>query len=63
MNGDETMFGVNFADGRIKGYGTSDPRTGSPKKFFLMYVVDFQVPHVMYINIILIQMKLLNLHI
>ncbi len=38
MNGDETVFGVNFADGRIKGYGTSDPRTGSPKKFFLMYV-------------------------
>lgn len=23
MNGDETMFGVNFADGRIKGYPTS----------------------------------------
>ena len=25
MNGNETMFGVNFADGRIKGYGTSMP--------------------------------------
>ncbi|MCP4291373.1 MAG: DUF1566 domain-containing protein [bacterium] len=23
MNGDHTVFGVNFADGRIKGYGTS----------------------------------------
>ena len=22
MNGEDTMFGVNFTDGRIKGYGT-----------------------------------------
>ena len=26
MNGDETMFGVNFADGRIKGYGFYNPQ-------------------------------------
>jgi len=38
MGGDETMFGVNFADGRIKGYGTSDPRTGEDKGFFVIYV-------------------------
>ena len=31
MNGNETMFGVNFADGRIKGYGVS-------KTFFVIYV-------------------------
>lgn len=28
MNGDATAFGVNFADGRIKGYSTSTPRNG-----------------------------------
>ena len=27
MNGDETVFGVNFIDGRIKGYGLMNPRT------------------------------------
>ncbi len=31
MNGDETVFGVNFADGRIKGYP-------SDKDFFVMHV-------------------------
>ncbi len=31
MNGQETMFGVNFADGRIKGYPTN-------KSFHMMYV-------------------------
>jgi len=36
MNGDETMFGVNFADGRIKGYGLS--MRGSNKTFFVLYV-------------------------
>lgn len=35
--GDETVFGVNFADGRIKGYGLKMP-DGSVKKFFVMYV-------------------------
>jgi len=33
MNGDETMFGVNFADGRIKGYGLS--LRGQEKTFFV----------------------------
>ena len=28
MNGDFTVFGVNFADGRIKGYGTTSPMGG-----------------------------------
>jgi hypothetical protein len=32
MNDDETLFGVNFADGRIKGYGLHMP-DGSTKKF------------------------------
>ncbi|MEN8905367.1 MAG: DUF1566 domain-containing protein [Clostridiales bacterium] len=32
MNGNATMFGVNFADGRIKGYPISN------KKFYVMYV-------------------------
>lgn len=39
MNGDETMFGVNFADGRIKGYGfynLLNPRI--EKKFFARFV-------------------------
>jgi len=36
MNGDETMFGVNFADGRIKGYGLT--MRGSDKTFFVLYV-------------------------
>lgn len=37
MGGNETMFGVNFADGRIKGYPISDPR-GGEKEFFVIYV-------------------------
>jgi hypothetical protein len=37
MGGNETMFGVNFADGRIKGYGTGAIR-GSEKGFFTIYV-------------------------
>jgi hypothetical protein len=37
MGGDETMFGVNFADGRIKGYGLSDPQ-GGEKTFFAIHV-------------------------
>ncbi len=36
MNGDETLFGVNFADGRIKGYGMS--LFGNAKTFFVIYV-------------------------
>lgn len=39
MNGDTTLFGVNFADGRIKGYGYSNPRRQSrEKKFYVRYV-------------------------
>jgi len=38
MRGDETMFGVNFADGRIKGYGMRSPRTGGEKTFYILYV-------------------------
>ncbi len=37
MNGAELVFGVNFADGRIKGYGMGSPRGGG-KKFFVLYV-------------------------
>ncbi|MBU2992640.1 DUF1566 domain-containing protein [Octadecabacter sp. 1_MG-2023] len=33
---DATLFGVNFADGRIKGYGLT--LHGQPKPFFVMYV-------------------------
>ena len=36
MHGDETMFGVNFADGRIKGYGLS--LHGSDKEFYAIFV-------------------------
>ena len=36
MKGDETMFGVNFADGRIKGYGLS--LHNKEKTFFTLYV-------------------------
>jgi hypothetical protein len=38
MNGNETMFGVNFADGRIKGYPTQIGPGGQPKTFFVIYV-------------------------
>ncbi len=38
MNGDETLFGVNFADGRIKGYGLTMPGSGFEKSFFVIYV-------------------------
>ncbi|MBC8486878.1 MAG: DUF1566 domain-containing protein, partial [Bacteroidetes bacterium] len=39
MMGDETMFGVNFADGRIKGYGTGPmPGQTEDKQFYVMYV-------------------------
>ncbi|QEP43823.1 DUF1566 domain-containing protein [Ectothiorhodospiraceae bacterium BW-2] len=38
MNGDETVFGVNFADGRIKGYPTT--MQGSDKTFYTLCVRD-----------------------
>jgi len=36
MKGDKTLFGVNFADGRIKGYGLVTPR--GEKTFYVLYV-------------------------
>ena len=36
--GEKTMFGVNFVDGRIKGYGLETSCTGGPKVFYVMYV-------------------------
>ncbi len=36
MQGDQTDFGVNFADGRIKGYGVTVH--GADKLFFVLYV-------------------------
>lgn len=38
MRGAKTMFGVNFADGRIKGYGLEDPRGRGAKTFHVLYV-------------------------
>jgi hypothetical protein len=39
MGGAQTLFGVNFADGRIKGYGYSMPGSPRPdKKFYVRYV-------------------------
>ncbi len=38
MHGNDTMFGVNFADGRIKGYPMKDPRGRGDKKFHVLYV-------------------------
>ncbi len=38
MGGDVTAFGVNFADGRIKGYPTETGPDGSPKECFVRYV-------------------------
>lgn len=39
MNGADTMFGVNFADGRIKGYPTSStPNAPGGKTFYVLYV-------------------------
>lgn len=39
MNGQQTMFGVNFADGRIKGYGLQGgPDSPGGKQFYVYYV-------------------------
>ncbi|ETR68455.1 MAG: hypothetical protein OMM_10510, partial [Candidatus Magnetoglobus multicellularis str. Araruama] len=39
MDGHHTVFGVNFADGRIKGYGTQPIGNDTEgKKFFVLYV-------------------------
>jgi len=38
MGGQATVFGVNVADGRIKGYPITDPRTHLGKKFTVRFV-------------------------
>ncbi len=39
MGGDETMFGVNLADGRIKGYPTGAmPGQSEDKQYYVLYV-------------------------
>ncbi len=38
MNGDETVFGVNFVDGRIKGYPRYSPRSGEPNRMYFRMV-------------------------
>ena len=38
MNGDATVFGVNFADGRIKGYPRDTGPNGQPNRQFVRYV-------------------------
>ncbi|MFN2148387.1 MAG: DUF1566 domain-containing protein [Anaerolineales bacterium] len=38
MNGARTMFGVNFADGRIKGYPADSMPGRGVKSFFVLYV-------------------------
>jgi hypothetical protein len=38
MNGDPTVFGVNFADGRIKGYPRDTGPMGQPMTEFVKYV-------------------------
>lgn len=38
MNADTTIFGVNFVDGRIKGYPKFKPRTGEDNKMYFRMV-------------------------
>ena len=38
MGGNQTMFGVNFADGRIKGYPVGRLRGGPEKTYYVLYV-------------------------
>lgn len=38
MRDDDTVFGVNFIDGRIKGYPKNHPRTGQPNKMYFRFV-------------------------
>ena len=38
MNGAEAMFGVNFADGRIKGYPTTTGPGGQPMDYYARFV-------------------------
>jgi len=38
MHGDDTIFGVNFIDGRIKGYGLQKPRSNTVNKGYFRLV-------------------------
>lgn len=38
MGGDQTVFGVNFVDGRIKGYPKFNPKTGLTNKMYFRMV-------------------------
>jgi hypothetical protein len=38
MRNDESVFGVNFVDGRIKGYPKYKPRTGGPNRMYFRFV-------------------------
>ncbi|MEZ9865205.1 DUF1566 domain-containing protein [Vibrio breoganii] len=38
MKNDDTVFGVNFVDGRIKGYPKFNPRTKEPNKMYFRFV-------------------------
>jgi ribonuclease BN (tRNA processing enzyme) len=38
MKNDDTVFGVNFVDGRIKGYPKYNPRTKEPNKMYFRFV-------------------------
>ncbi|MBU1107355.1 MAG: DUF1566 domain-containing protein [Candidatus Riflebacteria bacterium] len=38
MRNDETVFGVNFVDGRIKGYPKYKPRDGRPNRMYFRFV-------------------------
>ncbi|MHC4984635.1 MAG: Lcl C-terminal domain-containing protein [Planctomycetota bacterium] len=38
MGGNATVFGVNFADGRIKGYPSGRGPRGEPKTYYVLYV-------------------------
>lgn len=38
MNNDDTVFGVNFVDGRIKGYPKYNPRTREANKMYFRFV-------------------------
>lgn len=38
MNGDTTVFGYNFADGRLKGYPKYDPQSGTPATMYFRLV-------------------------
>ncbi len=40
MHGEQAMFGVNFADGRIKGYPTGNMPGRGAKTFYAIYVRD-----------------------